>query len=369
MEEKWDFMKEHTESEIAGVYNRMCINYVDPKFMHENVEIICKTILEHFSSHKLKLINSKIGLENTQAIKDTQKMCSPFSYPITDDSCVVYPSMNYAKVAKYIRIIMNGIRFGDESKSLFDHVLRPNNVSALVFEEFSKTFGENSLKEIQKNILELKNKSTFDITSVKNKTDNMSLPIVFVPFDDEFVQITPLNPLYTIGNVNHIKWENHEEYFFNEKSMEISTKVRNIDPFIGNSDYTLRRLIAKFPSVMSDQNAIVLKTIKTGRLPFFNPFDKEDFDDKLKKLYGLYDAYMIISKPEIVHGIHSLVSSIKYDIEEWYDNLVDIAETELNNILDVPLDIQAVLMQYVGSDKESEVKISRMIDMQFIGGD
>lgn len=366
MEEKWDYMKELTESELVGVYDRMCINYVDPKLMQDNIEVICEKITQHFSSHKFKIINSKIGLEGTQAIKDTQKMCSPFSYPIDDDSSVVYPSMNYPKVARFIRIILNGIRFGEESKSLFDHVLRPNNVSAILFEEFSKTFGEDSFKRIQESILELKNKSTFEITSIKNDTDNLSLPIVFVPFDDEYIQVTPLNPLYTIGNVNRIKWENLNEYFFDEKAMEISSKFMNIDPFVGSSDYTLRRIIAKFPNLMSDQNAVVLKAIKTGRLPFFNPFDREDFDGKLKKLYSLYDAYMTISKPEIVHGIHSLVSSIKYDIEEWYDNLVDIAEEEFNYTLDVPLDIQAALMQYVSNDKEGQVKISRIVDMQFI---
>jgi hypothetical protein len=217
-------------------------------------------------THTLKLLNS--GSQD-HVLRITPK----------EGEARYFPSMN-AALGAYAKILYQPVLFEgiDGARSLIDHILQPDGLSAQMEEAFANAFSHESLRLVLDGLLEGR-----DYVS---RLHHENFPIVYVPHPDksgESLQLTPISPTRVYSDFkSEVLPEKGSKERIRLSGQEISSKMQNISVALGGPR---RRFHATVPDAMLHQDAAILRLVKGGPVPVLSSYELSERLDHLVKLH------------------------------------------------------------------------------------
>lgn len=220
------------------------------------------------------------------------------------------PSLN-APLIPFAKIVFRPLEIeGHSAKSIVEHLLYPDEISAKVLDAFAFVFGQDCLDSLANAILS-------DAPEITQLPDAGEFPIIFLPGPDGGdIQVTPVSPIET-----YMGFKEMSAWWFQKQEkngprpprgrwdrQSVSAQMQNISGAIGGSR---QRFFSSIPTVMAESEAGLLRFVKNGSFPRF----------RSKEVVDLMTAYLEL---RAVNEVHTN-SDIRSKLEEYADAMISEA--------------------------------------------
>lgn len=298
-------------------------------------------VAQNSGTHILKLLN-----------KQSEDHVLRLAAPGVNRRPKFFPSMN-AALGKYAKIIFQPVAILGVPgyKSLVDHILEPDDISAAIEASFVEAFSKESLLALKEGLLE-------DRSGV-GRLHAQNFPVVYAPSPDGGdLQLTPIAPLQVYADFKgEVIPEVGSKESIRLSRQEVTSKTQNISIFIGGPRV---RFSGSVPPALANGDAGVIRMVKGGPIPAPSSEDLTDRLDHLVKLHYAktdYAAGKGYFNADMEKGLRRLAGWLIDEAIAWVSDIEEAAQEIEAEFVMPKADYGLLLLRGYRGDHASREKV------------